>query len=261
MNTSKTKWNPEQYRLFEKERNLPFYDLIHLIQPQENMHIVDLGCGTGALTAILHQTFKNATTLGIDNSPEMLLESSNYQIDRLHFNEMSIDNFQPHHKYDLIFSNACLQWLPDHPQLLSRLASYLSPHGQFAFQLPAIFDYASHTIAQELAEDPLFKEAGAVGLKPNILTVEEYAQLLYRLGFEKQIVRLQVYGHLLPSTESVVEWVKGSLLTYYQGQLSPEMFQEFLKIYRQRILEKFGNLSPFFIPFKRILIWAQKKAE
>ena len=71
-------WNPEQYKKYQRERSQPFFDLMALVQPQPEMSVVDVGCGTGELTQILHQTLKAKTTLGFDSSSAMLQESERY---------------------------------------------------------------------------------------------------------------------------------------------------------------------------------------
>lgn len=254
----KDSWNPQQYQKFSKERELPFYDLMKMISVRPNMSVVDLGCGTGHLTKILHETLGAKKTLGIDSSATMLKDSKLLEGSGtgLQFKQMDIDDFNPTEKYDLIFSNAALQWIPNHVELFARLSRYLSKQGQIAIQMPSNFDYPTHTIAKELAQDKLFKEQLGTGREPSVLSIEEYSLLLYRLGFEKQIVRLQVYPHILESTESIVEWVKGSLLTYYQSRLSPDLYNKFVAMYQERIISHFGDVRPFFMPFKRILIWA-----
>lgn len=252
-------WNPEQYKKFAKERNEPFFDLLKLIHPEPDMKIVDLGCGTGHLTKILHETLKAKQTLGIDSSKAMLQDSYTIQASNLSFEECSIEDFSPREKYDLLFSNAALQWLPDHSELLKRLTQFLSPQGQLAIQVPANFDYPTHLIAFELASESPFAEVLDNSFKPSVLKIEEYATLLYQLGFKQQIVRSQVYGHTLESTESIVEWVQGSLLTHYRSHLTPQLFEQYAAAYKKRILSHFGKRSPFFMPFKRILIWARLK--
>ena len=251
-------WNPEQYQKFTKERDEPFYDLLKLIVPKKDMSVVDLGCGTGRLTQILHNTLKAKKTLGIDSSQTMLQESSNIKEPGLSFELRNIDEFHSSEKFDLIFSNAALQWLPDHHQLLKKLSEFLKPEGQIAIQVPANFDYPTHKIAQKLAEESPFVEIIQNQRPLSVLKIEEYAVLLNELGFKHQNVKCQVYGHTLESTESVVEWVKGSLLSFYREKLSSALYNQFLAEYRNRILTHFGNKSPFFMPFKRILIVASR---
>lgn len=251
-------WNPQQYQKFSKERMLPFYDLIELIKEQKEMSVVDLGCGTGELTRILHDTMKAKETLGIDSSSVMLKESEKFRAPNIEFKLIDIDDFAPSEKFDLIFSNAALQWVPNHRELFKRLSGYLSEQGQIAIQMPANFDYPTHSIARDLAKEQPFRSELETGREPSVLTMEEYAKILYSLGLKKQIVRMQVYPHILESTESVVEWVKGSLLTYYQSRLSEESFQLFLEKYREKLIAFLGDNKPFFLPFKRIFLWAEK---
>jgi trans-aconitate 2-methyltransferase len=255
---NKDAWNPQQYKKFSKERDQPFYDLVKLIVPEPNMNVVDLGCGTGHLTKVLHNTLKAKHTLGIDSSEAMLLESKTFQVTNLSFEKCSIEGFSPQEKYDLIFSNAALQWLPDHPKLFKQITQYLASQGQLAIQMPSNFDYPTHLIAFELASEAPFSDVLKDSFKRSVLKIDEYAELLYQLGFKEQNARLQVYGHTLESTESIIEWVRGSLLTYYRSLLPPPLFDQFETEYRSRILSRFGKKSPFFMPFKRLLIWGRK---
>jgi trans-aconitate methyltransferase len=71
------------------------------------------------------------------------------------------------------------------------------------------------------------------------------------------VVRMEVYGHELASTDEVVEWVMGTLLTPYRTRLSPELFDDFIERYRERLLEELGEREPYFYGFRRILCWAR----
>jgi trans-aconitate 2-methyltransferase len=90
-----------------------------------------------------------------------------------------------------------------------------------------------------------------------VLSPELYADLLYELGATTQVVRMEVYGHELASTDEVVEWVMGTLLTPYRTRLSPELFDDFIERYRERLLEELGEREPYFYGFRRILCWAR----
>ena len=193
-------WNPEQYKKYQRERSQPFFDLMALVQPQPEMSVVDVGCGTGELTQILHQTLKAKTTLGFDSSSAMLQESERYISLGLSFELLDVEDYAPEAPVDLIFSNAVLQWVPHPPQLLERLSQQLTAQGQLAIQVPANFDYPTHTLARELSRQSPFKEQLAAERDPSILKIEEYSQLLYHLGFSRQLVRCQVYPVVLEST-------------------------------------------------------------
>lgn len=250
-------WNPSQYDKFKQERSLPFFDLLDLINPDVDMRIVDLGCGTGELTRVLHDRFKALTTIGIDNSNSMLEVAQAHTTAGISFENRSIEQFSSDKKFDLILANASLQWCQDHEMLFGKMSKMLSHRGQIAIQMPMNHDYATHTTASELAA-----EWRAQGLlkdhprKSSLLSAEGYASLLFGLGFKKQSVAIHVYSHLLNDRESVIEWVRGTLLTYYKSQLSVKDFEKFLSEYQRRLFKVLPDTKPFFYPFKRILIWA-----
>ncbi|HEV7486036.1 MAG TPA: methyltransferase domain-containing protein [Thermoanaerobaculia bacterium] len=244
-------WDVNRYERFKNERAQPFRDLAALIDPRPNMRIIDLGCGTGELTRELHEQLAASETLGIDSSESMLHKAS--PSSRLHFKLSDIASFTTDNPFDLVFSNAALHWVPDHERLFTRLLSLLAPNGQLAVQMPANHDHPSHRIAAELAT--------SFGIEPrsvNILAPESYATLLHRLGVARQHVRVQVYGHVLPSTADVVEWTKGSTLTPYREALPAHRYEAFLTEYTDSLVAALGDLRPYFYTFKRILLWAGK---
>jgi trans-aconitate 2-methyltransferase len=243
-------WNPEQYERFKAERKQPFLDLLSLVEHRPRMRVVDLGCGTGELTRELHQHTGALETIGIDNSETMLLKSGAFGGEMLRFERGDIEAFVADRPFDLIFSNAALQWLPHHHDLIRRLASFLTPHGQIAIQMPANDTHPSHAIAAEVAED-----FGIARRHDPLLQPEDYASMLYAIGFRRQHVRMQVYGHELESSRSVIEWVKGTLLTDYERKLG-ERYPKFLDQYSRRLLAALGEHHPYFYTYKRVLMWA-----
>jgi trans-aconitate 2-methyltransferase len=89
------------------------------------------------------------------------------------------------------------------------------------------------------------------------LLPEIYSEILDSLRFDRQHVRLQVYGHQLASTADVVEWLKGSTLTRFKEPLGPTGWNQFVEVFRERLLAEIGEQTPYFYPFKRILMWAR----
>ena len=252
-------WNPAQYERFRDERSQPFFDLLALVRPRPGMRVIDLGCGTGELTRQLHQQLGATETLGIDNSPTMLAKSAAFAGDGLRFELQDIATLDPTARYDLVFSNAVLQWLPGHVALLERLTGNVAEGGHLAFQVPANDDFPTHTTAVEVAGEAPFRAAlGDFRGRPPVLPPAVYATLLHRLGYREQHVRLQVYGHRLESRAAVVEWVKGTTLTDYQKRLPADLFDAFLARYRERLLPRLEDSRPYFYPFKRILVWGQR---
>jgi trans-aconitate 2-methyltransferase len=254
---SNPNWNPSQYNKFKDQRAKPFYDLMSLIQEQVFDEAIDLGCGTGELTLVLKDTLKIQHLTGIDSSQEMLEKSKVFEKSGLGFKLQNIDSLKPDKKYDLIFSNAALQWLPNHEELIPKILSWLKPGGQVAIQVPCNFDHLSHRLAREVGNQlfpTVFTEKES---RLGVLPVEKYAEILYHSGMSEQIARIEVYGHPMNSGLDVVEWTKGTLLTSYQAKLSPSDFQKFLTTYSAEIVKAIGT-GPYFYPFKRTLLWGLK---
>jgi len=257
-----SEWDPAQYERFAAERAAPFFDLLDLIEPRESPRVVDLGCGTGELTVEAHRRLGARVTIGIDNSSTMLGRAHDLRVDGVTFRAGDIASFTGEGSFDLVLSNAALQWLPDHTAALTRWSRALCDRGQLAVQLPANADHPSHVVAAELASESPFVDAFDGEPPPDptarVLAPETYAEILEGLGFNRQHVRLQVYPHRLASSADVVEWVKGTSLTRIKARLSPELYELFVDRYRDRLLARIGTRQPYLYTFKRILFWAHR---
>lgn len=252
-------WNPDRYGRFAAERKQPFVDLCALVERRPGMRVVDLGCGTGTLTAELHDALDARETLGLERSARMLERSAAHARPGLRFVAGDIATFEGAGVWDLVFSNAALHWLPDHEGLFARLVEALAPGGQLAVQMPANYDHPSHRIAAEIAATEPFASALAGRERSfGTLAPERYATLLNRLGMARQSVRLQVYAHVLACRDEIVEWVRGTTLTSYETALPAELFARFLELYRERLAAELEDARPFFYPFKRVLLWASR---
>src|SRR3989475_5314269 len=172
-------WDPAQYGRFHDERARPFLDLLALVRPRPGMRVVDLGCGTGELTARLHDEVAAGETLGIDRSEAMLARARPRAGEGLRFEQGEIAAFAARAAYDLVFSNAALHWVDDHAALFARLTAALRPGGQLAVQMPANFDHPSHAVAAEIAAEAPFRDAlgGHVRGRP-VLPPGDYALIL-----------------------------------------------------------------------------------
>ncbi len=247
-------WIPAQYERFGAERARPFRDLVSLVEARPGMRVVDLGCGTGELTAQLHQKLQARETLGIDSSEAMLARAP--QVAGVRFEKQDIARFAPPEPFDLVFSNAALHWLPDHAALLERLTAALAPGGQIAVQMPMTDDQTPHLVAIELARSPAFRRLlGGFERRAPLPDPVRYAAWLHRLGYVRQHVRVVMYTHLLESREEVVEWMRGALLTEYRKRLSPPDWERFLERYRQMLIPELEDERPYFQVYPRILFW------
>jgi trans-aconitate 2-methyltransferase len=236
-------WKPELYARFRAERSRPFFDLLAMVRPRPGMRVVDLGCGTGELTAEAHRR------LGAEKAAPL-------SGDGLSFARGDIGSFEapPGKGYDLLLSNAALHWVPDHPALLARLVRALAPGGQLAVQVPANQTHVSHRLANELAREEPFASALSGYVRHRaVLTAVEYALLLKRLGLVEEESRLQVYVHELGEPSDVVEWCRGTLLTDYEKRMPADLFQRYLDEYRRRIVAALPDERPYLYTYQRIL--------
>src|ERR1051325_7108316 len=219
-------WDPNQYHKFQAERSAPFYDLLALVEIRPNLKVADLGCGTGELTRQLADRLPNSDVTGIDSSASMLQKATGYASSNLHFEQG--DQAQLSGEWDLIFSNAALQWSEDHSELIRNLFGKLAAGGQIAVQVPSNHNHISHKIYRETASEEPFKSIlnGFQRVAP-VLSIDEYARLLFESGAEKIIVFEKVYPHILEDADGVVEWISGTALVPYFERLGAHK-EEFL---------------------------------
>lgn len=253
-------WNPDVYNQFKDIRFKPFYDLADLITEETPMKAVDLGCGTGEQTAILTEKFPHAEFTGIDSSPEMLEKSKTLENERLHFKMATTEEMlNSNESWDLIFSNAALQWSDDHVTLFPKLITKLKTNGQLAIQMPYQPGNTLNKILYSLAEEKPFKTQLNGWNRPSaVLTIDEYAQLLFENGIEDLNLSQKVYPIIAADHETLYNFISGSALIPYLERLNQEQQNEFTTEFKKRIAEAFPKL-PTIYAFKRILMYGRKK--
>lgn len=252
-------WDPQQYARFAAEREQPGHDLVALLAPAPGGRLVDLGCGTGKLTRRAHEAARAAASVGVDRSPAMLALAAPHAGNGLRFARGDVATWAPDGPVDVVFSNAALHWVPDHPALLARLVSWLAPGGQLAVQMPDNDAHPSHRVAAEVAREEFAAALAPEEGRARILPLEEYALLLHRLGLGELHVAARVYLHPLPSREEVVEWVKGALLNEYKARLpDEETYARFLARYRERLFAALPDERPFPYTYRRIFLRGRK---
>lgn len=252
-------WNPAQYNKFREQRMQPFFDLVALVRPRPGMRVIDLGCGTGELAALLADRLPAASVLGVDASAAMLEQAAVRAGGSVQFLQRDVATIEDFSGYDLVFSHAALQWIPDNEGLMRRILGSLRPGAQVAVQLPNNELHPSHVEAQALAAQPPFHDQlGGFVRRSEALPLERYAELLYAYGLHDQVCMEKIYGHELPRSTDVVEWVKGTSLSAYLTRLEPADAAAFEAAYRERLLARIGDRAPYFYPFRRMLFWGVK---
>ncbi len=249
-------WDPDKYHQFEEERTAPFIDLLGLVKVRPNMKVVDLGCGTGELTSKLADTLPASDVFGIDSSPQMLEKTQNWARSRLRF--LLGDQADLNGSWDLIFSNAALQWSENHEVLIPRLFHCLRPSGQIAVQVPSNHNHVSHQVYREIASQELFASAlKGYNRQSPVLSIETYASLLFQEQAQEIVAFEKVYPHVLQNADAVVDWITGTALVPYFERLGDDLRVDFLDAIRKRMRKELPS-SPVFYPFKRTFISAIK---
>jgi trans-aconitate 2-methyltransferase len=258
-------WDPAQYLSFADERSRPFFDLTGRIGAKSPAVVVDLGCGPGQLTATLAARWPDADILGIDSSPEMIAAAQ--QIDdsgmpgrgTLSFEVQDVTEWKPLRPVGVVVSNAVLQWVPGHLELLPRWAGWLEDDGWLAFQLPGNFDQPSHAILRELASSPQWSERLATTqLNRQSADPGEYLDLLARHGLEVDAWET-TYLHVLSGPDPVTEWYKGTGLRPVLAALGDQDAAEFVRQYGARVRAAYPA-APYgtVLPFRRVFVVAHK---
>ena len=219
-------WDPSKYLTFADHRSRPFFDLVGRVAAEAPRRVVDLGCGPGNLTAALAQRWPSARIEASDSSPEMVAAARERGIDA---SVLDVREWQPAPDTDVVVSNAVLQWVPGHEELLARWAKQL-PHGAWlAFQVPGNFGAPSHVRVRELATSPRWRdrlESLVLREDDAVLDPGGYAGLLSGAGCAVDAWET-TYLQRLTGDDPVLEWVTGTALRPIRNALSDVDWTEF----------------------------------
>ncbi|HEV2888249.1 MAG TPA: trans-aconitate 2-methyltransferase [Jatrophihabitans sp.] len=256
------RWDPAQYARFSDERSRPFFDLTGQVGASAPGLVVDLGCGSGELTAALASRWPEATVRGLDASAEMISQAGTHAGGRLSFAMAEAADFDAD-GVDVLISNALLQWVPGHQALLGRWASQLARGGWLAFQVPANFGSPSHRLMRELAGSARWAERLASVLRHADAVAEpaEYLELLTGAGLRVNAWQTS-YLHVLQGPDPVLEWVRGTGLRPVLAALDDDEASKFSAEYAG-LLRQAYPARPFgtVFPFLRTFVVAHKPAE
>ena len=220
-------WNSEQYLRFERERTQPAVDLARRVPVEGVARVLDVGCGPGNSSAVLARRFPGAHILGIDSSPAMI-ESAKAAHPDIEFALCDAARELPTLPggFDLVFSNACLQWVPDHKTLLRNLFGLLRPGGTLAVQIPMNQREPIHKIIGELVTSDAWKEAFPHPRIFYTLPQDWYFDQLAKLASSFTLWETTYY-HVLPSHEAILDWYRGTGLRPYLAVLSDARKKDF----------------------------------
>jgi trans-aconitate 2-methyltransferase len=251
-------WNPDVYLEFADHRGRPFFDLLSRVAANSPRRVVDLGCGAGNLTVTLGERWPDAAIEALDGSPEMVAAARERGIDAT---VGDIADWTPRPETDIVVSNAALQWVPDHVELMVRWAGALPAGAWIAMQVPGNFDAPSHQAVREVGRSAPFAES----LRDMpwreahvVVTPARYAGVLTDAGCAVDAWET-TYVHQLTGETPVLDWLTGTALTQVKSRLTEEAWQR----YREAIIPLLAQAYPAradgttFFPFRRIFVVAR----
>lgn len=256
------RWDPSQYARYADERGRPFADLLGRIDAPAPRRVIDLGCGPGTLTAGLAERWPDAVIEGVDSSAEMIASAAPLTTGRLSFRLGDVADFAVPRDADVVLSNATLQWVPGHRELLTRWAAELPAGGWLAFQVPGNFDSPSHVLMRTLADSPRWggRLGGVLRHDDAVAEPGEYADLLLAAGLQVDVWET-TYVHVLNGEDPVLEWVRGTGLRPVLAALSDADAAEFSAEYGAELRAAYpAGPSGTLFPFRRIFAVARRSS-
>jgi len=256
-----TSWDPNQYERFKSQRDRPALDLMVQVPTDFSpRRIWDLGCGTGEHAALLSLRHPEADVRGLDAS-EAMLGRARQRPGKVQWVQGDIAAFSPTEPPDLIFTNAALQWLPDHQTLFPRLVSLLAPGGVFACQVPVTFNAVWHVkLRAAAAESPWSEAMKRIRDVQPVASAQDYYDWLTPLA--ETDIWSTTYLHALEGDDAIVEWMKGTGLRPYLQALATEAEREsFIALYRRSVAIDFPQREDgvTLFPFPRLFIIARRR--
>lgn len=243
-------WNADLYLKFQQERTQPAIDLAQRIDLPDPKKILDIGCGPGNSTRVLKQRYPNAHILGVDNSQTMI-ETARRDRPDLEFDICDAAVDLPHLQggYDVVFSNACIQWLPDHRRVIPDMLNLLIPGGILAVQTPMNYEEPIHLIIERLISSPKWSPFFPIHRIFFNLLPEEYFNLLSEHASSFALWKT-IYYHHLGSHTDILTWYRSTGLKPYLDQLPGDLKPEFEQVVFAEIVKAYPAQSNGQIIFR-----------
>ena len=255
-------WKPKLYLSFGKERTQPSIDLVTRIDCDNPKRIIDIGCGPGNSTNVLKARWPNAEIIGLDNSEAMINEAASKYPSMSWICDDACNDLTELGFFNIVFSNAAIQWMPNQDVLLSKLFGMLNEGGVLAVQVPCVKYMPMHTELKKLiATDKWKNQFVDMASAYSIHTADFYYNLLCNLTMEIDLWETHYY-HIMNTHSDIVKWYSGSGLRPYLDCLKDNsMNTEFLNEYEDSLKVTYPVQSDgkILFPFTRIFFMARKE--
>jgi trans-aconitate 2-methyltransferase len=253
-----THWDPTLYLDFDDHRSRPFHDLLARVGADHPRRVVDLGCGPGHLTALLAARWPDAEIDALDSSPDMVAAARGRGVPA---RQADAAGWSPGERDDVVITNAVLQWLPEHRELLPRWVAAMPAGGWFAMQVPGNFAAASHRLVRELLDEPGWRVRVPMRGELTVAEPADYADALTAVGARVDAWET-TYLQRLTGDDPVLEWITGTALRPVRGALDDTDWQRFRAELAPRLRAAYParpDGSTWF-PFRRIFVVARAES-
>ena len=258
---AKNDWNPDLYLKFNRERSQPSIDLVKRIKSDSPSKIIDIGCGPGNSTQILVQRWPDSMITGIDNSPAMIEKAQkDYPNQNWILLDAEKDEFPD--TYDIVFSNATIQWIPNHTELLKKLYDILTKKGLIAIQIPQFWNMLLGKAIGNIAKDRRWNSVTR-GVTESF-TMHNYSFYFDQLSlmFNEIDMWETYYMHIMDSHFSILEMIRSTGLKPYLDKLDSDKDKE---DFEAQVLKQIRSDYPqqkngkVIFPFRRLFFIANNK--
>jgi trans-aconitate methyltransferase len=223
-------------------------DLLHLLGPKTGESILDLGCGTGQLTAQLAQA--GAAVRGIDADAAMIAKAQLNYPDLL-FEQADAQSFQVHEPLDAVFSNAVLHWVKEPDAAIRQVYQALKPGGRF------VAEFGGKGNVQAITQ--ALSNAHPSYVSPWYFpSVAEYSTRLEQQGFEVVFAALRDRPTPLQDAEAgLANWLR---IFGYEllGHLTPDQQQQVIVSVEQQLRPALYREGRWIADYRRLRIMAVK---
>jgi trans-aconitate 2-methyltransferase len=250
-------WDAGQYLRFADERTRPALDLLARVELAAPGRVVDLGCGPGNSTGLLRERWPEAAITGLDSSADMLATARRDHAG-IEFVVGDIATWAPDARFDVVFSNAALQWVGDHERLLPRLIDAVAAEGVLAVQMPRNHDFATHRLMRQAAAEGPWRDRLADARDPSpVRPPEFYYDCL--IGQCRRVVLWKTnYIQVMDGIDAIVGWLRGTGLRPFLARLDAAEQRLFLDRYAALLTEAFPAQidGKILLPYPRLFFMA-----
>ena len=253
-------WDAKQYLRFGAERTRSAFDLLARIDLATPRRIVDLGCGPGNSTGLLRERWPDAEITGLDSSADML-EAARRDHAGIDFVVGDIAEWTPDDGYDLVFSNAALQWVSDHERLLPRLIKAVAPEGVLAVQMPSNYDFPTHKLMRQAAAEGPWRERLADARPPSPVKPPEFYYNCLAPKCRHIALWETNYIQVMDGVDAIIAWLRGTGLRPFLARLDEHEEALFLERYAALLAEHFPpqRNGRILLPYPRLFFVATPK--